>query len=196
MFSFFKKSKHLRLDDQVYISRTMSDNAFVHQLKLLRSTSPEVVALCFFELTKLRLQPLRPDGVEIHLASQLGNEHSSSAFRSTIQGMQHPTFLFAEHHPHLEYEATIINTIETLCGEENPSIGFYMSLEEPLMQRFGAQDIIGLMRRMGMAEHEVINHSIVTKSIANAQRKIAKQVPTMVASKSQEEWMSLNVPAK
>lgn len=196
MFSFFKKSKHHRLDDQVYISRAISDQGFLTRIKLLRLENPDVIALCFFEMTKQRIQPLTPDGMEIRLASDLGNEYSGSAFRSKIQLMQRPDFLFAEHHPHLEYENSIIANIETLCGDKNPSIGFYTSLEEPLMQRFGAQDIIGLMRKLGMADHEVINHSMVTKSIANAQRKIAKHVPAIVSAKSQEEWMSLNLPAQ
>ncbi len=49
---------------------------------------------------------------------------------------------------------------------------FFVSLEDELMQRFGSERIGGLMDRLGMAEDEPIEHSIITKSIENAQTKV------------------------
>jgi preprotein translocase subunit SecA len=49
---------------------------------------------------------------------------------------------------------------------------FYVSLEDDLMRMFGSDRIASLMDRMGYKEGEVIQHSMITKSIERAQRKV------------------------
>jgi preprotein translocase subunit SecA len=49
---------------------------------------------------------------------------------------------------------------------------FYISLEDDLMRMFGSERIAGLMDRFGYKEGEVIQHSMITKSIERAQRKV------------------------
>ena len=49
---------------------------------------------------------------------------------------------------------------------------FYVSLEDELMRLFGSERIAKLMDRFGYKEGEVIQHSMVTKSIERAQRKV------------------------
>ena len=49
---------------------------------------------------------------------------------------------------------------------------FYVSLEDNLMRLFQSERIAGLMDRMGHKEGEVIQHSMVTKSIERAQKKV------------------------
>jgi preprotein translocase subunit SecA len=49
---------------------------------------------------------------------------------------------------------------------------FYVSLEDDLMRMFGSERIAGLMDRFGYKEGEVIQHSMITKSIERAQRKV------------------------
>lgn len=49
---------------------------------------------------------------------------------------------------------------------------FYVSLEDNLMRLFHSERIASLMDRMGHKEGEVIQHSMVTKSIERAQKKI------------------------
>ncbi len=49
---------------------------------------------------------------------------------------------------------------------------FYVSLEDDLMRMFGSERIAGLMDRMGYKEGEVIQHSMITKSIERAQKKV------------------------
>ena len=49
---------------------------------------------------------------------------------------------------------------------------FYVSLEDTLMRRFGSDRIASLMDRLGIEEGEVIQHSMVTKSIERAQKKV------------------------
>ncbi|UCS94751.1 preprotein translocase subunit SecA [Echinicola marina] len=49
---------------------------------------------------------------------------------------------------------------------------FFVSLEDNLMRLFGSERIAKLMDRMGLEEGEVIQHSMISKSIERAQRKV------------------------
>jgi preprotein translocase subunit SecA len=49
---------------------------------------------------------------------------------------------------------------------------FYISLEDNLMRLFGSDRISKMMDRLGLEEGEVIQHSMITKSIERAQRKV------------------------
>jgi preprotein translocase subunit SecA len=49
---------------------------------------------------------------------------------------------------------------------------FYVSLEDDLMRLFGSERIAKIMDRFGYKEGEVIQHSMVTKSIERAQKKV------------------------
>jgi len=49
---------------------------------------------------------------------------------------------------------------------------FYISLEDNLMRLFGSDRIAKMMDRLGLKEGEVIQHSMITKSIERAQKKV------------------------
>jgi preprotein translocase subunit SecA len=49
---------------------------------------------------------------------------------------------------------------------------FFVSLEDDLMRMFGSERIAKIMDRLGLKEGEVIQHSMITKSIERAQRKV------------------------
>lgn len=49
---------------------------------------------------------------------------------------------------------------------------FFLSLEDDLMRIFGADNISGMMDKLGMEEDEPIEHSLITKSIERAQKKV------------------------
>ncbi len=49
---------------------------------------------------------------------------------------------------------------------------FFVSLEDDLMRLFNSERVAKIMDRMGLEEGEVIQHSMVTKSIERAQRKV------------------------
>ena len=49
---------------------------------------------------------------------------------------------------------------------------FFVSLEDDLMRKFGSERIAKLMDRLGLKEGEVITHSMVSKSIERAQKKV------------------------
>ncbi|MBQ2187339.1 MAG: preprotein translocase subunit SecA [Bacteroidales bacterium] len=49
---------------------------------------------------------------------------------------------------------------------------FFVSLEDDLMRIFGSERIAPIMDRLGMKEGEVIQHSMITKQIEKAQKKV------------------------
>jgi preprotein translocase subunit SecA len=49
---------------------------------------------------------------------------------------------------------------------------FYLSLEDNLMRIFASERIGNIMQKLGMEEGEAIEHSLVTRAIENAQRKV------------------------
>lgn len=56
-------------------------------------------------------------------------------------------------------------------GDPGSSI-FFVSLEDKLMRLFGSERIAKMMDRLGLKEGEVIQHSMITKSIERAQKKV------------------------
>lgn len=59
-------------------------------------------------------------------------------------------------------------------GDPGSSV-FYLSLEDDLMRLFGSDRIAGIMQRLGVEEGEVITHSMVTKAIDRAQKRVEAQ---------------------
>jgi len=49
---------------------------------------------------------------------------------------------------------------------------FYLSLEDDLLRIFGSEKISGLMGKLGMEKGEPIEHTMVSKAVENAQRKV------------------------
>jgi preprotein translocase subunit SecA len=49
---------------------------------------------------------------------------------------------------------------------------FFLSLEDDLLRLFGSDRVQGLMEKLGMEEGEAIEHSLLTKAIENAQKKV------------------------
>ncbi|MBQ2591219.1 MAG: preprotein translocase subunit SecA, partial [Paludibacteraceae bacterium] len=56
-------------------------------------------------------------------------------------------------------------------GDPGSSV-FYVSLEDKLMRLFGSERISKLMDRMGFKEGDMIEHSMLSKAVENAQKKV------------------------
>jgi preprotein translocase, SecA subunit len=68
----------------------------------------------------------------------------------------------------------IDNQLRGRAGRQgDPGVSrFYLSLEDSLMRIFASERVGNMMRKFGMKEGEAIEHSLVTKMIANAQKKV------------------------
>jgi preprotein translocase subunit SecA len=52
------------------------------------------------------------------------------------------------------------------------STQFYLSLEDELMRRFGADNIMGMMERLGFQEDQPIESKMISKAIESAQKRV------------------------
>jgi preprotein translocase subunit SecA len=66
------------------------------------------------------------------------------------------------------------------------------ALDEALLMIFGGDKLIKIMQGLGMNEDEIIEHKMVSQSIANAQEKIEKKVTIEQSMRSQSEWIERN----
>ncbi|TDF93481.1 preprotein translocase subunit SecA [Paenibacillus piri] len=49
---------------------------------------------------------------------------------------------------------------------------FYLSMEDELMRRFGAENIMGMMDRLGFEEDQPIESKLITKAVESAQKRV------------------------
>ncbi|MGL5206143.1 MAG: preprotein translocase subunit SecA [Acidaminococcaceae bacterium] len=68
----------------------------------------------------------------------------------------------------------IDNQLRGRCARQGDpgSTRFFLSLEDDLMRLFGSDNISSIMDKLGMEEDEPIEHTLVTKSIESAQKKV------------------------
>lgn len=94
--------------------------------------------------------------------------------------------IFVEHYPLHSKELAVyqqLNLLEAII---------FSSLQEPLLQLFGGDRIRSIMKTMGMAEGESMEHPYISQSIQRAQEKIEKQLVVEQTAKSQQEWLDRN----
>jgi hypothetical protein len=124
-----------------------------------------------------------PTRVSAVLARQLspGNVGSLPVDPSAVL-----TLLVGERHPLPAVDGELLRFAEALpC---RCRLVHHLSLEDPLMQVFGADSMRAALERMGMDEDEPIAHSFVSRSIGRAQKKIASGGVTGGDAESAAEW--------
>ena len=187
MFSFFKKPKHVREKDRIYMMRQIADQALVNEYTQLTKNGKTTLIVYFFDETANRLSILTASENCIDANQLIKN----IAVRNKIKSQPNVHLVFAEHHPHAPSEQQVITELESLC--ENPTLYFYAALDEPFMQKFGGENVTNLMKKLGMKENEMISSTMVNNATKRAQEKIAKKVTTPISTKSQSEWMKINL---
>lgn len=55
---------------------------------------------------------------------------------------------------------------------DNGSSRFYLSLDDDLMRIFGSEKISGIMQKLGLENGQPIEHTMVSRAVANAQKKV------------------------
>lgn len=99
--------------------------------------------------------------------------------------------LIAEHHPMESREQELLERIAAHpCVR---SIRFHIALTDPLMQKFGGERLIGMMKSLGGDTDEVLSHPMISSSIRRAQEKIENKVRRETDAQSAEEWIRVNV---
>lgn len=92
-----------------------------------------------------------------------------------------------EHHPLASRETKVMQHWKPAA------LTAFVSLEEPLLKLFGGDNLIALVQKMGLAENESLEHSLISRSIRNAQEKLDKKVTHELLVDSVEDWFKVNV---
>ena len=179
-FNFFSKKGKApeapHFVDRIYLSKAAKLNACL----ALVQQEPNTVFITWFTDTAGEFR-------EFFAQHGLDEFHVREARSIHTAMLEHKNPVFAEHHPLHAKE------IEMISNWSQKKIFVYTSLDEPLLMHFGSDQVITLMRTMGMKEDEVVESSMVTNAIGRAQKKIASKVSIEQSANSQAEWMMKNV---
>jgi hypothetical protein len=162
--------------DRAYVSTAAKMNACAD----LAKKEPAHLFICWFADTAAKFK-------EFFMQHRLDEGLVMEAHNLHAAKLQNKIPVFVEHYPLHEKEIDLIKNWQT------EKIIVFSALDEPLFKHFGSDKLIPLMKMMGMKEDEVIEHSMVSKSIIKGQQKIAQQVTLEQSAASQEEWMRKNI---
>ncbi len=176
MFSFFKKKEAgPKVTDVVFAKKQGKWNALVNAAK----QHPNTVFVAWFDESMEALQ---------QYFQQQNITAEVSSYRQLHSGLiGNRPVIFIEHHPLKAKEQQAFSSMN-----EN-SISVYSSLDEAFFRHFGGDKITALLDKLGLQDNEAISHSMITKSIANAQEKLAEKVTIEQSAGSMEEWMQKNI---
>lgn len=94
--------------------------------------------------------------------------------------------IFIEHHPLKSKEDLLFSEL----GLKEAII--LTAFDEPILSLFGGEKLIDIMQKLGLKEDEIIEHKLVSQSIANAQKKIEGKMVVEPSVRSQAEWIDRN----
>ena len=97
--------------------------------------------------------------------------------------------MMLEHYPLAEKETTFFQSLN------QPEVVVLSAMDEPLFTAFGGDRIIAMMQKLEMKEDEAIEHSMITKSLKNAQSKLEEKLKGGIeqTATSMQDWFSKNI---
>ena len=176
-FNFFKKKDSLvNFTDKVYISAIAKKNA----IKDLAEKNKDIIFIAWFADTLNEYKAaFKISGLEENRIVDVKIVHSAKINQHTA--------VMLEHYPLITKEEELVKFWDA------KNIDVYNSLDEPIFLQFGGERIIEMIKKMGMQENEEISHSLITKSIRNAQEKLGEKVNIELTASSQEDWIKKNI---
>jgi hypothetical protein len=118
---------------------------------------------------------------------------SAAEMISKISAKGQKYVLIFGHYPLPDKETKWLQRIQLLTDTK---ITFYSSLEDPSFKPFNSDRMIEIMEKMGMKDDEAIEHTMVTKSMERARKKIQEDIPLEQEASSEEEWFRKNLKKK
>ena len=171
---FSRKNKGVEVSDVVFIS----PEAKLDAMATLASGKPSFVFIFWFEQSKQDAELFfnkKEVNPECYMAREIHPHH-----------INNKNVVFGEHFPLRSKEQTLFEELKL------SKVVVYSSLTDPLLKLFGGEKIIELMKTLGLAENEAMEHKMISKSIANAQEKLEKKVLMEQGAVSAEDWFKKN----
>ncbi|MFI5186227.1 MAG: hypothetical protein ACHQF0_05850 [Chitinophagales bacterium] len=179
MFSLFnKKNESIKVKDIIWMNSDAKWNGLIDLWKKDKNT----VFIFWFDKTLQQAQKKFSDQItgSIDLVTSKEVHHHLVKDKPVVA---------AEHYPLRKKKEELFQALHL---EE---VKVLSSLDEPLFKKFGSDNIIQLMKQVGMKENESLEHAMITKAIQNAQEKIKGQVKFEQSAHSQSDWLKKNLPA-
>jgi hypothetical protein len=170
LFDFFKKSP-VKRSDMVYQTR---EAKMAGCLQFIKYNKPDICIAWFDETFEQYNHLLNTEnllGIEIKMAKAL-----------FPYSLETKNVVFLEHYPLFSKEDNL------LAGKKSGNVWFFSSFDDAVLKVFGS-NISSVMKRMGMAEDECIEHPMISKSIINAQKKMESKSRYDFQAKSGDEWI-------
>jgi hypothetical protein len=180
--------------DQVWISAKAKFNGIGKEVERSIANGTAMIALVAHfpdvlpELERIAAGYPGPGSVRAVLARQLSPE---AAARTALAESAAIDLIVAEHHPLASEDAQLVRFAEALPCRSR--IVYHVSLEDPLMQRFGGDRVRALMDRMGETEDEPIVHALVSRSLQKAQARIEAECTGHHDADSAGQWLERNL---
>ncbi len=189
MFGLFKsKPPKKQIDYLVYRTEVAKYKMMVDDIKQKFTSAGVVVVVCFFKDTYDELERLfEASGVN---KGDHDTTFSLFMFDQTEWKRLGDDYdlVLAEIHP---LSSSMQVVLDSYTG--NTSLSCYVSLDNAFFNLFGGDRLITLLDSLGIEEYEMISHTMVNKSIDNAQKKIEAKVEFPKTTNSLDEWMKVNV---
>ncbi|TDA65837.1 MAG: preprotein translocase subunit SecA [Clostridia bacterium] len=146
---------------------TIATNMAGRGTDIMLGGNPEALAR-----EELRRQGVEPQGVDSDTWQQLLDKYQAQteAEHEQVVATGGLHIIGTERHE----SRRIDNQLRGRSGRQGDpgSSRFYVSLEDDLMRLFGADSLGGILDRLGMDDSTPIDHSLVSRALENAQKKI------------------------
>ncbi len=180
-----KQEPSLQVVDRVWLDLAARDRAVVRAAR-----EGPVLVLAFFDETLARVrEALRQAGCSegpgllVVRADALVTVPSGSAV------------ILAERHPLPAFTRALCQKLQGLAPTVTPLC--FGALDDPLMQSFGGERIVHLMKQLGMEPDEPIEHPLISSSLAKASKKLEQRlgpaVSRLAPAASMAEWFQKNL---
>jgi hypothetical protein len=199
MFSFFKKKPASpAFDDRVWLNGAARLAAIVRTAK-----AGPTLLITFFEETHQQVAAaLKEAGLEFDLVG-FGQNPPAEKVRLMLCAAERLGNLTGrlpegisvcviEHHPLPDSNLMVLEALTNLTSARPV---FHLSIDEPLLRRFGGDKLVPLLSQLGVAPDEPIEHQMVTRALTNAREKVAARVKSPQPAGSMEEWLQFNYDA-
>jgi len=111
---------------------------------------------------------------------------------SAVTRVEEPFPVFVPgRHPLRAEDDRLVSFLNSL--PRSTSLQFFMCLDDGIMRVFAGDHVKKMLMALGMSEDEAIESDMVTRRIADAQKKLAKMAASNDRADSVESWMELNL---
>jgi hypothetical protein len=210
MFSFFKKTaKKAEFEEKVWTEKAYKYQAMYQDLKEITANGGKVLILTHFEKTFEEIcfvleqmqvsfyKFVKGDNTAILSLNQVAVFQADALYNANVQSLQaifsqiHAQFFVIEHFPLKKNDDDLFETLLKIAPKAK--VVFYTSLEDALLHQFVTENMKQMLEKLGHQPEESISHTMISKSIANAQEKIGKQARGSRQTYSAEEWFKTNL---